>query len=1243
MTTPQHVTKLLVLVAAVAVSTRLTAHESQAELLTVAEQSDYSATASYQQVMQFCRELAGRSTAVSLSELGTSFEKRSLPLVILADPPIQSASAARSSKKMVVFALGNIHAGEVCGKEALLMLAREIGTTPGHPLLKELVLVFAPLYNADGNERFSRDNRPNQDGPKQGMGQRENAQGLDLNRDHIKLESPESQALARFLTAWEPAVVIDCHTTNGSYHRYALTYDGPRHPATPDRILRFTRDEFLPDVSRRLEQATGHKTFYYGNFDRQHKRWETYPALPRYGTHYAGLRNSIGILSEAYAYAPYRDRVLATREFVKHCLLQCAEQTAKISRVLASDSEEDSGDRRQVPIRFEHAPMGRRFQVLGYVEEQRDGKTVATEMPRDYEVEYLGLALSTLSVEQPHAYLIPPKYSAVIANLQHHGVQVQVVREDIELDVEVSRIVNFTQATRPFQGHRLVEIETEIEARAERVSAGTLLVPTDQALGSLIVNLLEPQSQDGLATWNFFDESLAIGGEFPVRRLPKSAPLLSSNLAQREADPAAKKPITFQTLYGTPPVRFGGRPAAGFRWLEEGQHFWQVKSGKQWKVAATSGRCEPLQHDERAVRKALELLPGIRSKDALQLVKDIHRRLDKHGNAALLPHNDDLYFVTLDGQTAVRLTDTQAAEELASFSPNGQSVAFVREHDLYVVDIETRQERRLTVDGDEMHRNGKCDWVYYEEINHRNWRAYKWSPDSQTLAFLQFDDSNVESFTVLDHRPTRQDIETERYPLAGRPNPHVRLGVVGVDGGPIQWVGLDGYSPDNMLVQLFNWTPDSAAVYCYVQDRAQRWLDFNRFDLANGDETKLLRQRTEAWVDSPGDPWFLKDKSFLLFSERDGWKHIYHFDQAGKQIGRITEGPWEVRQIHAVNEEDGWIYFSGTRDSHLASNLYRVRMDGSELTRLTSGPGSHLVTVNPQGTMYTDSFSAHNVPTQVNLCGTDGQVLRRLDINPIPALDEYQLCDVELVQINTQDGVTLEGTLVKPPNFEPHKKYPLWLMTYGGPHAPRVSDSWSRGRSFDQLLAHMGIIAFTMDPRSASGKGARSTWQAYRQLGVLELRDIEDALEWITQQPYVDAQRIGMSGHSYGGFMTAFAMTHCKRFAAGIAGAPVTDWRNYDTIYTERYMDTPQENPDGYKNTSVVAAAENLHGRLLLIHGARDDNVHVANTLQLAQALQRADKTFEMMIYPSNRHGISGSHYRRLIVDFIRRTMLQQE
>ncbi len=270
--------------------------------------------------------------------------------------------------------------------------------------------------------------------------------------------------------------------------------------------------------------------------------------------------------------------------------------------------------------------------------------------------------------------------------------------------------------------------------------------------------------------------------------------------------------------------------------------------------------------------------------------------------------------------------------------------------------------------------------------------------------------------------------------------------------------------------------------------------------------------------------------------------------------------------------------------------------------------------------------------------------MRQLHQTTIPDLEQYQLGTYELVQIPAQENVILNGSLLKPANFDPTRRYPVWIRVYGGPHYPTVKNRWSKSfQLFDEVLATSGIVVFRVDPRSASGNGARSAWTAYRQLGRSELRDLQDAVGWLKSQNWVDGERIGLSGNSYGGFLTVYAMTHSKLFAAGIAGAPVTDWRNYDTIYTERYMDTPAANPQGYKNSSVVGAAANLHGRLLLLHGLLDDNVHVQNTIQLANALQESDRTFELMFYPRARHGLHGTHYTKTMYDFIIKTMQPEQ
>lgn len=1213
-----------------------------ANLLTVAEKSNYRATARHAEVVALCERLVKASPLIRMGQLGTSVEGRMLPLLILADPPIASAEEAAKTNKLIVFAYANIHAGEVCGKEALPMLARDI-IRESHPaLLQHLILVFAPIFNADGNERVSKDNRPGQLGPEEGMGQRSNAQGFDLNRDFMKLESPEVQALVRFFRKWDPAVVIDCHTTNGSYHRYTITFDGPRHPGGNHRLNDYVRAQFLPDVSRRLEAKTGIHSFFYGNFNRPHTQWETYPASPRFGSHYVGLRGRIAILSEAYSYAPYKDRVLATRDFVRTILEYTAENRDSLRRVLqqARRSAETAPADREVAVRCESAPLPKPVTVAGYVEvEKEKGKRPVPTTPRDYEVEHWILCKPTLSVRRPYAYLFPPSYAAVVENLLRHGITVEELREDIELDTEAYRLTKLDRSNAAFQKHHLETLTVQPRRGPQRVPAGTIVVRTAQALGALVVQLLEPLGEDSLCAWNFFDAGLAEGKDCPVLRLLAAAPLLTTAVAPLPEERAHDKPITFEVLHGSGShPNFTGAAISGLTWIEDGEHYLQVKQDRLYKVHAATGRCVPL-FDPARVAAALARIPTIDRRTAQQLARQTTLQMNPQQTGALFEHENDLYYASFDGTTAVRLTATPGEEEVASFSPDGKFVAFVRERNLYVVDLATQKERALTTDGGGSISNGKADWVYYEEVFNRNWRAYWWSPDSARIAFIRYDDGPVNKFTVVNHLPTHQEIEATPYPTAGDPNPAVALGIVTVAGGAVQRADLDRYPRGDILLLRAGWFPDSKAVWFYVQDRAQTWLDVNRCTTSGGRPTRLLRETTKAWVNDPGPPQFLKDGSFLLTSERTGWQHLYRFRPTGQLQKSLTIGAWEVRDVLRVDEANGWVYFSGTKDSSIAENAYRVRLDGGALERLTTEPGRHALAVSPTGKYLIDTFSSIEAPTKVALRTGTGKLARWLDTNPVRALDEYRHGAIELVQIKLADGFVLEGSLLKPPGFQPNQKYPVWFMTYAGPHFPTISNSWPRSWGNDQMLAQMGLVVFRCDPRSASGKGAVSTWTAYRQLGVQELKDIDEAIAWLCRFPFVDSARIGMSGHSYGGFMTAYALTHSQRFAAGIAGAPVTDWHNYDTIYTERYMNTPQNNLEGFDKTSVVKAASHLHGRLLLLHGLIDDNVHVQNSVQLIQALQRASKDFEVMFYPTSRHGIFGRHYDRLIVDFIQRTL----
>jgi dipeptidyl aminopeptidase/acylaminoacyl peptidase len=1214
----------------------------KASLLTVAEQSEYRATSYHRDVVDFCERLAKMSPRVRLREMGTSGEGRKLPLLILADPPVSTPEEAQRSGKLIVLAQGDIHAGEVDGKEGLMMLARDLVMARDQSIFKDLVVLIAPIFNPDGNDRMKKTNRPGQIGPIEGTGIRHNAQDLDLNRDFVKLETPEVRALVRCLNEWDPAVFIDTHTTNGCFHRYLITYDGPRHPAVDDQLIASVRDRYLPEAGRCLEEKSGYRSFYYGDFTPDHSRWETYPTLPRYGIQYAGFRNRIGILSESYSYASYKDRILATRDFVRCCFDYAAAHKAELHGLLQAidkrtiDAGLHPGPADRVALRQRPLALGSPRTLLGYVEKKEGSKTIATKEPRDYQTVYIGTSEATHFARRPFAYLVPANLPKVVAVLQEHGIEVDELREDIELDVDIASVKKITRVARPFQRHSLVTLETLSHTAKERIPAGTLVVRTGQKLGTLAAYLLEPDSEDGLVTWNFFDQVIVEGKDFPVLRLSNPAFLLTSRAGRSAAAP--KKTVTFDLVYGSRQENFMGSPISGLTWLEDGEHFLEVKENRLLIVEAATGRCRPF-HDADKLAKALASLPGLDVKAAAEMAKATSFSMNPARTGAVFERGGNLYFAQFDGAKATRLAKTAAPRELLSFSPDGKRLAFVLNNNLYTVDVESGAEHQLTSDGAARISNGKADWVYFEEVFKRNHQAYWWSPDSKSIAFLHFDDYPVRDFTVINDIPALQTVERTPYPRAGDPNPLVKLGAVSATGGDIRWVDLPDYPPKDTLIVAVGWTPDSGEIYFYGQNRIQTWLDLCTVPRSSGKAHRLLRETTRAWVDNPGEPSFQKDGSFILASERTGWRHYYLFDKSGNLRNPITAGEWEARTLERFDESSGYLYFSGTRDSPIASNLYRIKLDGSGLQRLTAGPGEHRVQVSPKCSCFIDSHSTFQAPQQVSLFRTDGAKFRALDSNPVPALPDYRFGAHELVQIRTPDGFVLEGSLVKPPDFDPARRYPVWFLTYAGLHTPTIRDAWGPSFAYDQVAASLGFVVFRCDPRSASGKGAVSAWTAYKRLGVHELADIETAIRWLTAQPFVDGSRIGMSGHSYGGFMTSFALTHSSMFAAGIAGAPVTDWRDYDTIYTERYMDTPQANPKGYDETSVVKAASKLHGRLLIIHGLMDDNVHLQNTAQLVQALQQADKDFEIMVYPRARHPIFGRHYRRLLFDFMTRAL----
>ncbi|HVE73374.1 MAG TPA: S9 family peptidase [Thermoanaerobaculia bacterium] len=710
-----------------------------------------------------------------------------------------------------------------------------------------------------------------------------------------------------------------------------------------------------------------------------------------------------------------------------------------------------------------------------------------------------------------------------------------------------------------------------------------------------------------------------------------AAPLLAQN-----------KALTLEALYDPKTMtRFGGAIQSGFEWLDDTTFVWPRKDAAgdlvEWRVFdLATGKERPLI-DKARLKKAFEDAGVALPDDAIS--DDM--AFDARKNAVILILAGDLWHYRLGG-ALTRLTSAPGEEEEPTFSPDGKRVAFVRNNNLYSVDLAGR-ERQLTTDGSHEILNGKLDYVYQEEVYGRGvWQAYWWSPDSAHIAFLRSDERPVPEYTIVDEMTFRPEVRTFDYPKAGDPNPLVSLHIVPAIGGAVVDVDHARYSNGEFLIVDVTWA-DAKRVTYQVQNREQTWLDLNRAEL-DGTSTTLFRETTKTWVDPLGKPVFQPDGSFLWQSERTGFRHLYHYKSDGTLIRPVTGGSWEAREVHGSDGRH--VYFSGTERTHLGLDVYRIGLDGTGLQRLSTATGTHTAAFNPKLTHYVDKWSDIRTPDQIRVHRNDGRETQVVEANAVNA--GFALLKPEFLRIKTSDGVMLDAVLYRPSNFDSAKKYPVYQLLYGGPHAPKVLDKWSgqglQSMLFLQLIAQHGAIAWVVDNRTASGKGAVSAWPAYKNLGVSELRDYEEAIAWLKSQPYVDGNRVALFGWSYGGFMVAYAMTHSKSFAAGIAGAPVTDWRTYDSIYTERLMLMPQNNPEGYDRSSPSMAAANLHGRLLLMHGTTDDNVHAQNALQFADALQKAGKTFEMMMYPQTRHTVTNKtklfHVQRTVLDFLQRTIL---
>jgi dipeptidyl-peptidase 4 len=606
----------------------------------------------------------------------------------------------------------------------------------------------------------------------------------------------------------------------------------------------------------------------------------------------------------------------------------------------------------------------------------------------------------------------------------------------------------------------------------------------------------------------------------------------------------------------------------------------------------------------------------------------------------------DLYLLDTRKPSCTRLTTSAPEEKNPTFSPDGQNVAFTRDNDLYSIELSTGKERRYTTDGSEAIKNGWASWVYYEEILGRQsrYRAFWWSTDSKHIAFYRSDDSRVPAFPLYNATGQHGFLEQQRYPKAGDPNPQVRIGIVPVAGTRITWADFDENRD-----QYFGppaWTPDGSRLFVQWMNRAQDTLIVYAVDPSSGRRTSVYLEHQPSWVEWFETFTFLKEnRGFIIRSDVDGWSHLYHYGLDGKLKARLTSGEWSVKNIVAVDEKAGSVFFTATKESSTRTDLYRVNLDGRNLRRLTSGPYTFDVRVSPTAAYFIATYSNTTTPPRMALHRADGSLVRELGDSRSDDFGNFRLGRSELFTIPTVDGYQLPALWTLPTDFTPTKRYPVLISIYGGPGSAGVADGW-QGLS-RQWLAEEGVIQISLDHRGSGHFGKKGMALMYRQLGKWEMADYATAARWLRSQSFVDTNAICITGGSYGGYVTLMALTvHPELFTHGVADYAVTDWLLYDSHYTERYMDTPKENPAGYREASVITHAHGLKGVLRIEHGTLDDNVHMQNVVQLVDTLESMNKHFEFMMYPGGRHGWGGpksAHLRSENYRFYYQYLLKKE
>jgi len=706
------------------------------------------------------------------------------------------------------------------------------------------------------------------------------------------------------------------------------------------------------------------------------------------------------------------------------------------------------------------------------------------------------------------------------------------------------------------------------------------------------------------------------------------------------------KSISLEDIFSKPAFRPAG--VNGIQSMNDGIHY-----------TTTEVNDNQIVEHEYATGTALDTLfnlkdfqqAGIKSIGEYQFSKNESKLLITTATEPIYRRSFVAEYYVYDRKTkSLKRLSENGKQQLATFSPDGTKVAFVRKNNLFIIDLTTNNEVQITTDGKfNAIINGAPDWVYEEEFSFS--KAFEWSPDSKYLAYIRFDETNVPLYSmtmfagaapVLEQNKLYPSVSSFKYPKAGEPNSVVS--VHAYDLGNTSTRTIDIGTETDIYIPRIRFTQDPSKLAILRLNRHQNKLEILFANPGNGQSKSIYSEENKYYIDEQQFDalQFLSDqKHFCITSERDGWNHIYLYDMEGKLVRQVTSGNWDVTDFLGFDAVTKRFFYVSAETSPLRRNVYSITFDGKKKVRLTPGEGTNTPSFSTSFNYFINNFSSVSTPRQVTLNDANGKQIRILENNKalITKLNDYKFNDKEFFTFTTTQGVTLNGWMIRPIDFNPAKKYPVLMTQYSGPNSQQVVDSWSM--SWNDYLAQQGFVVACIDPRGTAARGEEFRKMTYLQLGKYETQDQIEAAKYIGGLPYVDKDRIGIWGWSYGGFISCSCMVNGNGiFKAGIAVAPVTNWRFYDNIYTERFMRTPAENPKGYDDNSPLTYAANLQGKFLICHGTADDNVHTQNTYEFTEKLVQANKQFEMQLYTNRNHNIRGGntsmHLYTRMTDFLK-------